>query len=506
MTKLQTPPTMKNYAYELERFLNQHGIPCQAVKVTDTFLLTFVFEVTNFDFDVKQLAKIPTALSICVDIDVDSISIRIVGSLIYLSLPCKQKVFSFSDICNNDMNIRQDKAFKDYLLLPIGIKENGDIAYLNLSKNIHWSIIGASQQGKTNALLNIILNLLLHSKGKVQLYLIDFLKSKFDIFNNTKNILVSSTKNQTIHNLSQLCKIIDDRYKNNKDKHYPIFVVIDELQQALSQCPEICEYIEKISSMGLEANLKLIVGTQKLSIGTIEGLKNTKNNILGTVQFKVKDKTEGNQLYNKDTSYLNVGQAIIDDSENKELIQWSFVSNKELHNIISKLPTSNLQYSEKSPLSRGGLEVCSPTPNDLIIKSPTSPLHPGDGSGMRSNPQSTISDIPLELWEALSKTGDEVSNNKLRQELGKGMDYAREQIENLIKLQILQRQDGNNKPCLLTDYGKTLINQFKLTGYVGTGLDLSTSVNISQVNNQPSVNSKPTLTLVYSKNSQDITP
>ena len=146
MSEKTIPLKKKILVSQLERLLKEHNISCNAVKLIDTFNLSCIFELQTA-IDVKQIAKIPVAIAYALNVDIDLIDIKLSGRYLYLTLPQPTAmIFSFSQICNKDLELRQDKAFNDYLLLPTGIKENGDIAYLDLSKNVHWSIIGASQQ------------------------------------------------------------------------------------------------------------------------------------------------------------------------------------------------------------------------------------------------------------------------------------------------------------------------------------------------------------------------
>lgn len=188
--------------------------------------------------------------------------------------------------------------FGDKLLIPLGIDNDGNTNYYDLSKCNNVLIGGTTGSGKSVFLNSIICSILMRSyPDEVKLLLIDTKELEFPLYNGIPHLMSSSIaypKKASI-GLQRIVKEMERRYetlsyysnvknieeynKINNTKMPYILVIIDELSDLMLICQnEIEDSFRRITEKGKDVGIHLIVSTQKPSSRLIDIL-NSKNEL-----------------------------------------------------------------------------------------------------------------------------------------------------------------------------------------------------------------------------------
>ncbi len=325
-----------NMASKLTDWFYQVGLDVECLEVSDWINYHFIFKPAGY-IQKKRLEQLTKQLSFALETPLEHIVLMMESGKLHLSFPLHSfPLIHFNEIHNMDLKLQGNKTKSNYLKVPAGIGEMGEIVYIDLNKNENWAFVGSSQQGKSSAVLALINSILLRGNNKATLVLIDPLKRKYRIFKGLKNCRIANKIQTTKASLDWVCNELDTRYELNiNGLNTPLLVVVDEFQQLLEIDNDFAVKLEKIASTGLEVNIKLIVSTQKLTISTSGKAKNLINNILGRVYFRIDNKRSSSILYNQVnlSSLPYPGACFIDGVRS----QFGFLPDKDLEILIGKL-------------------------------------------------------------------------------------------------------------------------------------------------------------------------
>ncbi len=343
----------------ISKFYYNRHLPVSLEEASDLTSYYFLY-LLPINSEPKEYTKQKGALSVLLGQELDELDVRLYKGRLLISFPLEQaSEITFEMIHNLDYKMRENKTFEDILNVPMALSPKGEIIYGNLKTKQHWVLAGSSQQGKSNALLSIIASLILRSdKNSLQLFLIDPIKHKFKSFRGLPNVYGEAhTSDEAISLIYQLEKIMIKRYQKNQDdltEDIPIIIVIDELSEVLKLEPKLEKKIESIAALGAEANIRLIIGLQKLSSGILKRAKNLINNLLGRILFRIDNKMSGSILYgNGNLAKLKYpGNCYI----NGEMGQFMLYSNDILKKILSIHPIKESNYSNELSINPSKIE------------------------------------------------------------------------------------------------------------------------------------------------------
>lgn len=166
---------------------------------------------------------------------------------------------------------------KEYIIPALlGKAQNNNPVWIDISSNPHMIVAGTTGSGKTVALKTIITNIIKYDSADIYLSdpkLIDYIE-----FDNTNNVNIVHTYEQTIDVLDFLKEEMDNRFsyiRNGIDESCirPIVFIIDELSDLMfldknhNLYIKLCVLAQKCRA----AKINIILGTQRPSTKIISG-------------------------------------------------------------------------------------------------------------------------------------------------------------------------------------------------------------------------------------------
>ncbi len=448
MLNIQSERQALAYAKAIEKYFN-NSFACECIAINNYISFQAIYELEKIQ-DSKLLTKIQSKLEFELQ---SQISIERKYNKLSISIISKDNlIIPFDFLIKLDKQIRGNQALKG-LKIPCGLDIKGNLIYLdfdNCKENLF--VCGSSRQGKSASLLYIIANFLLKNKN-IELVLMDCFKKKFRIFEKLNNVRVCNTINDINKALNYVLDEISIRYELESFKNKPLFIILDEFQATIDTKKSIAKKLEHIASTCLEANIYLILANQKISQG-ISKVPNLNNNLLSRLYFRT-DNRNNKILYNLDLSIIKqVGQCYLVNNEKEHLIQFGFLSDNKLKEIINYIANKQAYKQVQKPKN---VEIDNTPDNTSNEKEePTQSI---------SKPNITDFEeirgkIPNHIIHFLiSKCLDSslVSANRLRKHLNIGMEKAIIHCNELEKLNIIRKLDSN-RGRIITDLGKKFLN------------------------------------------------
>ena len=215
------------------------------------------------------------------------------------------------------------------LCLPLGVDNDGNTCYFDLSKCNNVLIGGATGSGKSVFLNSIICSILMRSfPSEVRLLLIDTKKLEFSNYNGIPHLITPSISSpreasiglyKIVKEIEERCDILSqnnakdiEEFNKTTDIKMPyIVVIVDELFDIMSFYQnEIEDVFRYITENGKKVGIHMIISTQKPSSKLIDIL-NAKNDLTrisfvatlrdlsGTIGMKVNEKpsAKGGMLF-----------------------------------------------------------------------------------------------------------------------------------------------------------------------------------------------------------------
>lgn len=244
-------------------------------------------------------------------VTINRIKSRVNDLSMILGAPVTIEVINNSVVLRCDNTNRNSYILNDFikdpeinhgsgLNIPIGINENNERVFYDLTRAPHMLVAGSTGSGKSVFLNNAIISLLYQAKS--ELVLIDCKKVEFSLYDNIGGAIseVITTPEDAATFLCNACDFMDQRYDDMKKNHCRTFleykalnpeenyitIIIDELADLLIQNrKQVEKHIIRLASLGRAAGIHLILATQRPSADVITGL--IKDNIPTRVCFSV---------------------------------------------------------------------------------------------------------------------------------------------------------------------------------------------------------------------------
>jgi S-DNA-T family DNA segregation ATPase FtsK/SpoIIIE len=232
---------------------------------------------------------------------------------------------------------------KSNIPVCIGISSLGEKVVRDLTNFPHIMLAGSTGSGKSVALNVLIMSIIsIRKASEVQLVLIDPKAVEFSIYQALPNLLtdVISETEDAVKCLSQLCSIMDERYKILKQnnvrniKEYQdisqggklkmpyIVVVIDELGDLIMEGgKDIENSVGRLAQKARAAGIHLVLATQRPTADIIKGL--IKTNVSGRLAFRVSSRVDSEVILGERgaESLFGKGDCLLSEIDSKDLIR-----------------------------------------------------------------------------------------------------------------------------------------------------------------------------------------
>lgn len=274
-------------------------------------------------------------------------------------------------------NLIENQTFtsqKSKLTVCLGMDVAGTPVYMNVAKMPHMLIAGATGMGKSVCINSFIVSLLYKARpDEVKLILIDPKKVELSIYNGLPHLLVPVVSDPkkaagslawAVNEMERRFLLIEevgvrdvDTYnevtKDDPEKEYlpKIVIIIDELADLMMTArDEVENSICRIAQKARAAGMHLVIGTQRPSVDVITGL--IKANVPSRIAFTVASQVDSRTIIDisgaekllgrGDMLYAPVG------SMKPMRVQGSFVSEKEIENIVEFLKNGRVYEYDKN--------------------------------------------------------------------------------------------------------------------------------------------------------------
>lgn len=223
-------------------------------------------------------------------------------------------------------------------LLYIGKDFKGQSYFIDLNKDPHILIGGATGTGKTFLLASILANLIYNSSKYIDLYLLQICKSEISAFENCYCVKYSAyTEEMCKISVLKLIKEMDRRSEqfkkfgirnitqwnqHKKEKYMKrIFVTIEELSFFMET--ELFEYIMKIAKAGRSVGIHLISCIQR---STATNLPPDLKSQMTRITFRQKSVIDSTNIINTtDATKLKERECIVDGNSDYQLIKTPWI-------------------------------------------------------------------------------------------------------------------------------------------------------------------------------------
>lgn len=254
---------------------------------------------------------------------------------------------------------------KEYLPIILGITLFNSIFIIDLTKMPHLLIAGATGQGKSVLLNNIIISiiskknpyevkLIIIDPKKVELSIYSKIKKYYNFFNKQEFVITDIYIIKKI--FIKLCNEMDKRYtilnnnlkKNIKEynkkfhfsdiKYLPyIIVIIDEFAELIINNNKIIEKcIIRLSQLSRAVGIHLVIATQRPSVNIISG--SIKANFPSRIAFRVSSKIDSRTILDVSGAERLIGNGDMLFSINSAKmirLQSPFLKTKEIEKILN---------------------------------------------------------------------------------------------------------------------------------------------------------------------------
>jgi S-DNA-T family DNA segregation ATPase FtsK/SpoIIIE len=233
----------------------------------------------------------------------------------------KADTFSFNDIYSLS-EIPNDMLFP----ICLGVDENGEKLWMDMSRNPHLLIAGGTGSGKSTILHTIISNALQLNAcflRRIEIDLVDPKRIEFCSYEDIelKNVKVYYTYEQAINLLEDTLREMENRYSfmvsKKIKKSYPAFsiklLIIDEIADLILQDKngKLERLIILLAQKGRSAGIHIILSTQRPSVDVLTGV--IKANFPGRIACKTASKMDSKVILDEFGAehLLGRGDAII---------------------------------------------------------------------------------------------------------------------------------------------------------------------------------------------------
>lgn len=283
-------------------------------------------------------------------------------SLIGIEVPNQ----SVATVAYKDVITEEQKHPHKPLEVPIGRNISGKLVTADLSKMPHLLIAGSTGSGKSVAINDIIVSLLMNNlPTEVKLVLVDPKKVELGVYNDIPHLLtpVVTDPKKAARSLNKIVKLMEQRYeefantgqrkienynemiaRQNKEQgtnepQMPYVVcILDELSDLMMVASkEVEAAIIRIAQMGRAAGIHLILATQRPSVDVITGL--IKANVPSRMAFAVSSGTDSRTIIDQSGAEKLLGRGdmlFLPMGMSKPVrVQGAFVPDADVKNVVS---------------------------------------------------------------------------------------------------------------------------------------------------------------------------
>ncbi|MDR2168160.1 MAG: DNA translocase FtsK [Clostridiales bacterium] len=312
----------------------------------------------------------------------DDLALNLAAETIRVEAPIPGKSVVGIEIPNKDVQsvflreVIDDEAFWGHpskIAFAMGKDIAGNIVVADIARMPHLLIAGATGSGKSVCINTLIMSIIYKSTPtEVKLLMIDPKVVELSVYNGIPHLLIPVVTDpkkasgalswavremENRYNLFAESRVRDlagyNNYLNEQklEKLPQIVIIIDELADLMMTCgKEVEESICRLAQKARAAGIHLIVATQRPSVDVITGL--IKANVPSRLAFAVSSGTDSRTILDMTGAEKLLGKGDMLFSpvglSKPRRIQGSFVSDKEVENIVSFIKQDGeTSYSEE---------------------------------------------------------------------------------------------------------------------------------------------------------------
>lgn len=347
---------VKKNATTIENTLESFGIKAKVAEVN------YGPSVTQYALEISRGTKLSKITSLATDL---ALSLAAPTGQIRIEAPIAGRSLVGVEVPNYSAQyvtlrkILSSAVMKKHpskLATALGINVSGQPAIMDISKMPHVLIAGATGSGKSVAINTFMCSMLFRSSpAEVKFILVDPKRVELTAYNDIPHLLVPVIvePKKVVSALKWAADEMDNRYKrlaevgvknitayNELAGHAAmssIVIVIDELADVMLFAPaEVEESITRIAQMARAVGIHLVLATQRPSVDVITGL--IKANIPARIAFNVSSMMDSRVILDNPGAEKLLGRGdmlfIPPDQAKPVRLQGTFVSDKEIHNLI----------------------------------------------------------------------------------------------------------------------------------------------------------------------------
>ena len=281
----------------------------------------------NFD-DILELRK---EMSLALGINPSELNIeKISDNEVRIKvLNMKRSTLSLKELLE-EVNEKNDN------MIPLGLNEEDNVIYFDLSKDKNLLVTGVTGTGKTNLFNNIIMNILM-KKDDTEIIILDSQGINYNSYD--KVCKVVNKEKDIIDEIKNIRYEFEKRVKNNNRNRIVVF--IDEVYEIVKMSMEVKDDINYLLEVGSTMNIHLIISTDSVLDDDINYLFDKDD--ISKLCFYLTTRSEYNRFLD-DIVDEKLGKDGIYSSMNNKLTRISvpLVEDDEIERVVNNLISNKL--------------------------------------------------------------------------------------------------------------------------------------------------------------------
>lgn len=276
----------------------------------------------NFDDIVDLKREIGLALGLSSnEFDIDRVSDNEIRIKV---LNMKRSTLSLKELLE-EVNEKNDN------MIPLGLNEEDNVIYFDLSKDKNLLVTGVTGTGKTNLFNNIIMNILM-KKDDTEIIILDSQGINYNSYD--KVCKVVNKEKDIIDEIKNIRYEFEKRVKNNNRNRIVVF--IDEVYEIVKMSMEVKDDINYLLEVGSTMNIHLIISTDSVLDDDINYLFDKDD--ISKLCFYLTTRSEYNRFLD-DIVDEKLGKDGIYSSMNNKLTRISvpLVEDDEIERVVNNL-------------------------------------------------------------------------------------------------------------------------------------------------------------------------
>lgn len=276
----------------------------------------------NFD-DILELRK---EMSLALGINPSELNIeKISDNEVRIKvLNMKRSTLSLKELLE-EVNEKNDN------MIPLGLNEEDNVIYFDLSKDKNLLVTGVTGTGKTNLFNNIIMNILM-KKDDTEIIILDSQGINYNSYD--KVCKVVNKEKDIIDEIKNIRYEFEKRVKNNNRNRIVVF--IDEVYEIVKMSMEVKDDINYLLEVGSTMNIHLVISTDSMLDDDINYLFDKDD--ISKLCFYLTTRSEYNRFLD-DIVDEKLGKDGIYSSMNNKLTRISvpLVEDDEIERVVNNL-------------------------------------------------------------------------------------------------------------------------------------------------------------------------